>query len=84
MKRPHPDCNHTNWQLGHLIQSDHQMVSAVAPGKMPPLPDGFAEMYAKETASSDDPSAFLKKGRTDEAGRRTTHCRTGGPGRLLR
>ncbi|MCR9202248.1 MAG: DinB family protein [Planctomycetaceae bacterium] len=61
MQRPHPDCNHINWQLGHLIQSDHQMVSGVAPGKMPPLPEGFAEKYAKETAGSDDADAFLKK-----------------------
>jgi len=61
MRRPHPDCNHTNWQLGHLILSDHQMVSAVAPGKMPSLPDGFDQMYAKDTASCDDRAAFLQK-----------------------
>ena len=37
------------------------MVSAVAPGKMPPLPEGFVEKYSKEAASSDDPSAFCSK-----------------------
>ena len=61
MKRPHPVCNHINWQLGHLISSDHNMVSGVIPDSMPALPDGFAEKYTKETASSDDASAFCTK-----------------------
>lgn len=58
MQRPHPACNHIKWQVGHLISAEHQMVDGVCPGSMPALPDGFAERYTKETATSDDPAAF--------------------------
>ena len=61
MKRPHPDCNHIKWQIGHLIVSENQMVNGIAPGKMPDLPSGFAEKYTKETSKSDDPAAFDSK-----------------------
>jgi uncharacterized damage-inducible protein DinB len=61
MMRPHPDCNHINWQLGHLIASDHQMVEGVSPGSMPPLPEGFADKYTKERAKSDNPDDFHAK-----------------------
>ncbi len=61
MKRPDPGCNHIKWQFGHVISSDRQMIEAVAPGSMPALPDGFADRYSKETATSDDPTAFDSK-----------------------
>ena len=54
MHRPHPGCNHIKWQLSHLIQSEHSMIEDIFPGSMPPLPDGFAQKYAKEAATSDD------------------------------
>ena len=61
MHRPHADSNHIKWQMGHLIASEHKMVDGVAPGSMPPLPEGFVEKYTKETAGSDDPAAFDSK-----------------------
>jgi len=61
MHRPHPQCNHIKWQLGHLISSENQIISGVAPGSMPALPDGFAEKYTKETSQSDDAAAFDSK-----------------------
>ena len=61
MKRPHAGCNHIKWQLGHLISSEHQMMSGIAPDTMPALPEGFAEKYTKETTGSDDSSAFDSK-----------------------
>lgn len=61
MKRPHADANHINWQLGHLIAAEHQMIEGCFPGAMPALPDGFAEKYSKETTKNDDASAFLSK-----------------------
>ena len=61
MQRPHPDCNHLKWQIGHLIASERGMIEGVVPGSMPPLPDGFKERYGKQTAMSDDPSAFDSK-----------------------
>lgn len=61
MQRPHPECNHLKWQIGHLIASERTMIEGVAPGSMPPLPEGFAERYSKETAKSDDPGAFDSK-----------------------
>jgi len=61
MRRPCPGCNHINWQVGHLIASEHEMMEHVLPGALPALPEGFLQKYSKETAASDDPSAFLKK-----------------------
>ena len=61
MKRPHPQCHHLNWQVGHLIAAEHEMLNGFIPGGMPALPDGFAAMYSKEASSSDDPSKFATK-----------------------
>ena len=59
--RPCQGCNHINWQLGHLIASEHQMLEGVCPGSMPALPNGFSEKYTKETAMSDDAAQFENK-----------------------
>lgn len=61
MERPHPACNHINWQVGHLICSEHQMISGLSADAMPALPAGFAAKYEKGTAGSDDPSQFATK-----------------------
>ena len=61
MVRPVPGANHTAWQLGHLIGSEHRMISAICPGQMPALPEGFAEAYTKETAASDNAADFHTK-----------------------
>ena len=61
MRRPHPECNHVNWQVGHLIASDFDMFSGCFPGEMEALPEGFVEQYAKEANGNDDPSAFRNK-----------------------
>ena len=61
MQRPHTECNHLNWQVGHLILAEHEMIEKVAPGSMPALPSGFAEKYSKEAATSSDPSKFCSK-----------------------
>ncbi len=61
LKRPAPGCNHINWQIGHCIYAENMMLEKIFPGSMPKLPAGFAERYAKETATSDDPNAFCKK-----------------------
>ena len=61
MLRPHPGCNHINWQVGHLIVSENQLINMVVPNTMPRLPPGFAEKYSKETIGSNDPKAFASK-----------------------
>src|SRR6059058_2703073 len=61
LHRPAKGANHINWQVGHLIQSENEMINIVVPGAMPPLPAGFAEKYTKDTASSDNAAQFLKK-----------------------
>ena len=60
MVRAVPEANHIAWQLGHLIASEHQMMTDVG-YDMPELPDGFAESYSPETAKSNDPNKFHKK-----------------------
>lgn len=69
LQRPSPGCNHINWQLGHLISSEHWMIDKASPGCMPELPDGFTDRYTKLTAASDDPSQFLPKSELMEAAR---------------
>lgn len=59
--RPVEGANHIKWQMGHVITSQKGLVDAVCPGKMPELPEGFAEKYSKETAGSDDPASFDSK-----------------------
>ncbi len=61
MRRPAPNANHIAWQLGHLIDAEHQLNNMVCPDSMPALPEGFAEQHSKEAAASDEPSAFCTK-----------------------
>lgn len=60
LRRPHPKCNHIAWQLGHLIGSEHGMLTGIG-ATMPELPAGFSEAHGKETAGKDDPASFAKK-----------------------
>ena len=59
--RPAPTANHINWQLGHIIVSEHEIIDACVPGSMPALPAGMTEMYTKDTASVDDATKLLSK-----------------------
>jgi DinB superfamily len=61
MRRPAPGCNHINWQLGHLITSDHEMLGELFPNRLPPLPSGFAARYDRDRVGSDDPGQFSGK-----------------------
>lgn len=61
LRRPCAGANHIAWQLGHTIVAEHQLIDMVCPGKMPPLPAGFAEKHTKDTAALDAPQAFLTK-----------------------
>ncbi len=59
MRRPHSACNHLNWQVGHLIVAEHEMMNGVS--AMPPLPAGFVARYKKETQSSNRRQDFCGK-----------------------
>jgi hypothetical protein len=61
LHRPCAGCNHINWQVGHLIKAENDMIGKAVPGSMPPLPAGFAEKYSSDTAASDDSKAFVNK-----------------------
>ena len=56
--RPVPGMNHIAWQLGHLISAECSFVEKIKPGSCPPLPEGFDQVYTKETTTLDDPSKF--------------------------
>ena len=59
--RPVPGSNHIAWQLGHLIAAERYILEKIAPGTIAALPPGFEAAHSKETATSDDPQAFLTK-----------------------
>ena len=61
MTRPGEGCNHLAWQLGHLINSEVNILKSICPGKEAELPNGFADAHGKETAKSDEASKFLSK-----------------------
>jgi hypothetical protein len=61
LRRPHPGCNHINWQIGHLILAENNVNNLAVPGSMPALPVGFAEKYSKHTIASDNAADFLTK-----------------------
>lgn len=58
--RPVAGANHIAWQLGHLISSEHEMMSG-AGVTMPALPEGFSAAHSPEASKSDDPAKFHKK-----------------------
>ncbi len=60
MLRAVPGANHAAWQLGHMISGTQQMIASLGHSP-PPLPNGFAEKYTKETSASDDPARFAGK-----------------------
>ncbi len=61
LHRPCVGCNHINWQLGHLIAAENDMINKIAAGSMPALPEGFAAKYTKETSGIDDPKSLATK-----------------------
>jgi hypothetical protein len=67
LHRPAAGANHINWQIGHLVVSENEIMEAAIPGSMPALPAGLAEKYTKETASVDDPSKLCSKAELLEA-----------------
>jgi uncharacterized damage-inducible protein DinB len=55
-----PGANHIAWQMGHLISSSQNILKALG-HESDPLPTGFTEAHAKETASCDDSARFPTK-----------------------
>jgi hypothetical protein len=60
--RPVPGANHAAWQLGHLIASNHRMLTGLGQ-PAPTLPEGFEAAHSHDTASCDDPACFATKAR---------------------
>jgi hypothetical protein len=60
--RPVPSANHIAWQLGHLIQSERQLLGPEVPGAAyPELPAGWSDQHAKTAAAMDPPKGFATK-----------------------
>ena len=57
--RPVDGANHIAWQLGHLIQSEADLINEVQADAAAALPDGFAEQHSPDKAGSD--TGFLTK-----------------------
>lgn len=73
LMRPHVNCNPINWQVGHLILSEHQQVSKITVASMPQLPEDFEEIYQKpsgrptELPCCESTDMLLGKGTLHEA-----------------
>lgn len=61
LRRPHPECNHLAWQLGHLIAAECDLLNLLQPGAAPGLPEGFAEAHSREMIGNDDATQFHSK-----------------------
>jgi hypothetical protein len=59
MTRPVPAANHANWQIGHLAGIEVKACNQL--GLKIDAPADVGARYAKDLASSDDASKFLKK-----------------------
>lgn len=59
--RPVPNANHIAWQLGHLIESEAQIGSAIPGAKHPALPPGWSDQHGKNAASMEPPKGFATK-----------------------
>jgi hypothetical protein len=60
--RPVPGANHIAWQMGHLIQSERQMIQSQLPdAAYPELPAGFVDQHGKATQNLDPPTGFGTK-----------------------
>ena len=61
LQRPVPGANNALWQVGHLLAAELSMVNAMKPGTISPLPDGLAQRFGKETATTDNLAALASK-----------------------
>jgi hypothetical protein len=59
--RPVPNANHIAWQLGHLIESEGNLLKIVPGMKGPALPAGFADQHSPKNAATDPPKGFHSK-----------------------
>jgi hypothetical protein len=70
MARPIGTMNHWKWQLGHLVVSEHEHMSKLELGDMPPLPNHLREQFTPETSQIDDAAFFpLKEALEEEMSR---------------
>lgn len=60
--RPVPGANCIAWQLGHVIESEKQLLEAYLPAaKYPALPAGWSEQHSKAAAASDSTKGYYRK-----------------------
>lgn len=59
LEKPHASCNCINWQIGHLILSEHTHMGRIDPSFMPKLPGKFELIYAKPSSGIIDSDSVL-------------------------
>lgn len=59
--RPVPAANHALWQLGHLANEDATFAAMIPGAKIPAVPAGWKETFAKGTNTNDDPKGLPTK-----------------------
>jgi len=61
LMRPASGANHVAWQLGHLIESEQDMLKTIPGTKPMDLPAEWAGVHASENAAVDPPKGFASK-----------------------
>lgn len=74
MLRPHPGCNHINWQIGHLVAAEHDLIEKVASGAMPALAGWLRGEVHERDGVFGRSREVRDEGRTAASRQRTT-CR---------
>ena len=64
--RPVPGANHIAWQLGHLINSEQNLLKMISGCSGIELPAGFAEQHSKEMAPKESTAGFRTKAEYQE------------------
>src|ERR1700722_8036211 len=59
--RPVPGANNVAWQLGHLIEGEVHLGSALPGATYPELPSSIMGQYDKKTASTAPAGGYLSK-----------------------
>ncbi|QDV25661.1 DinB family protein [Aureliella helgolandensis] len=61
LQRPHPDCNHINWQIGHLVLSEAEALCKLDSQQFFDFLPEHSAMYGRHSQKIDHAESFCTK-----------------------